>query len=241
MEGKQDVYIKLIKKPKNPIIVEGFPGYGLVGTIATEYLLQHLDCELIGQFWFENLPATIAIHEGKIVHPIGIYYNKKYNLVIVHAILGTHNIEWQIADMLNNLAVQVHAKEIISLEGVGSPNEEQRESKAFYFVNKSGKEKVLDKYCEKLKEGIIIGGTSALLLKSKFPITAFFADTHSNLPDSKAAAKLITVLDSYLGLKVDPKPLLETAKKFEEKIKSILQKGSSIMEETKKKQLSYVG
>ncbi|MBW2989975.1 PAC2 family protein, partial [Candidatus Woesearchaeota archaeon] len=40
--------IKLWKKPKNPIIIEGFPGFGLVGTIASEFLIDHLKTELIG-------------------------------------------------------------------------------------------------------------------------------------------------------------------------------------------------
>jgi len=45
--------IKLEKKPKEVIVIEGFPGFGLIGTIATEYLVQHLKCEFIGKYWFE--------------------------------------------------------------------------------------------------------------------------------------------------------------------------------------------
>ena len=103
------------------------------------------------------------------------------------------------------------------------------------------KEKKLQKLSKKLNEGIIVGATSALLLKSKFPVTALFADTHSQLPDSKAAAKLIELLDNYVGLKIDPKPLLETAARFEEKLKTIMSQGTQTEEEVKKKQLSYVG
>ena len=44
---------ELKKKPKNPTIIEGFPGFGLVGTIASEFLMSHLDCEQIGRFYFE--------------------------------------------------------------------------------------------------------------------------------------------------------------------------------------------
>ncbi|MFH1438969.1 MAG: PAC2 family protein [Candidatus Woesearchaeota archaeon] len=233
--------LKLKKKVSNPTIIEGFPGFGLVGTIATEYLLEHLDCELIGKYWFEELPATIAIHAGEVVHPIGIFYNKKYNLVIVHAILTTANIEWKVADLIEYIADQTKAKEIICLEGVGSTGMETDEPKTFYFTTDPKKEKVIAKFSDKLKEGIIVGGTSALLLKSSRPITTFFADTHSSLPDSKAAAKLIEILDKYLGLKIDPKPLLETAKRFEDKLKGILEQGGKAQEDMKKKQMSYVG
>ena len=64
--------IKLIKKPKNPIIMEGFPGFGLVGTIACEFLIDHLNTELIGKVLLEDEPAIVAIHKGKIIEPLSI-------------------------------------------------------------------------------------------------------------------------------------------------------------------------
>lgn len=232
--------IELSKKLSNVTIIQGFPGYGLVGTIATEYLIEHLECEQIGKFWFEELPATIAIHAGKVVDPIGIFYNKRYNILIVHSIMTTTNIEWKVADLVEDIAAQTKAKEIICLEGVGSTGEKE-EQNAFFFATEPKKEKELKGYCQKLSEGIIVGATSALLLKDKVPIIALFADTHSKLPDSNAAAKLIRALDKYLKLDVDPKPLLETAKRFEEKLKGILEQSSKAQEDVKQKQMSYFG
>ncbi len=63
--------IKLTKKPKNRILIWGFPGFGIVGTIAIEFLLDHLNVERIGKIVFDEMPATIAIHEGKIVEYTG--------------------------------------------------------------------------------------------------------------------------------------------------------------------------
>lgn len=234
--------LKLDKKPQNCTIIEGFPGFGLIGTIASEFLLEHLDCEMIGKFWFEDLPATIAIHEGKIIHPIGIYYNKKYNLVIVHSITGASGTEWKMSQLVNDLAKKLKAKEIISLEGVGSatPSDTHR---VFYFTKDPKKEKKLkDTGLEPLKEGIIMGVTSAMLILTEdVPLSCIFAETHSQLPDSKAAAKLIEALDKYLGLKVDYKPLLAMAEKFEEKIKGLMQQTKHAEVEKGKKELSYVG
>ena len=47
--------IILKKVPRNPIIIEGFPSFGLVGTITTEFLLEHLKAELIGEFEYKEL------------------------------------------------------------------------------------------------------------------------------------------------------------------------------------------
>ena len=236
--------IKLAKKPKNPIIVNGFPGFVLVGTIATEFLLDHLKTEQIGKIMIDDAPAMVAIHGGKTVEPLGIFYNKKYNIVIVHAITPSQNNEWVIADALNSLATSLKAKQIISLEGVGSGQENSSgESRAFYFSNNEKTKKSFEKLnIPPLSEGIIIGVTGAILLRiEKFPVSCVFAETHSKLPDSKAAAKIIEVLDKYLGLDVDYQPLLVQAQKFEEKLRNLLKKGQEAQDISEQKKLNYVG
>jgi len=234
--------IKLWKKPKNPIIIEGFPGFGLVGTIASEFLIDHLKTEQIGKITFEEMPPMVAIHENEVVEPLGIFYSKKYNMVILHVITASAGYEWQLADALIEVAQQLNAKEIVCLEGVGS-SEDTVEEKAFYYSSDEKKKKLFEKAnIEPLKEGIIMGVTSALLLKAeKIPVSCVFAETHTNLPDSKAAAKVIEALDKYLGLKVDYKPLLEQAEKFEGKLKNILEQGQKAQDLSEKKKMSYVG
>jgi len=237
--------IKLKKKPKNPVLIEGFPGFGLVGTIASEFLIDHLETEQIGSLWLEELPPMVAVHEGEVVDPIGIFYNKKYNLVIVHGVTGIAGLEWKITNAVVKIAEQLKAKEIISLEGIGSPtNDDEEETKTyFYSSNKKKAKKLEEAGCEKLEEGIIMGTTGLMLLKSEkdMPVTSIFAETHSKLPDSKASAKVIKVIDEYLGLKVDPKPLLKQAEKFEKKLKGLMKKSQSLSQEQKKKKLSYLG
>lgn len=236
------VQITLTKHPKNPIIIESFPGFGLVGTIAAEFLIDHLDTEMIGKIWFDKMPAITAIHEENVVHPMGLFYNKKYNIVILHAITGTQGIEWKLSHAIIDLAKKLNAKEIICLEGVGTP-ELSTTSEAFFYSSNPTKKSAFQKIgVRPLKEGIIMGVTSALLLNhDEFPFSCIFAEASSNMPDSKAAAKIIEILDKYLSLKVDYKPLLEQAKKFEEKIKGILSKSEEIQQLQEKKKLSYVG
>ncbi len=234
--------IKLIKKPKNPIIIEGFPGFGLVGTIACEFLVDHLNTELIGKVLLEDEPAMVAIHKGKLVEPLSISYNKKYNLVIVHSMTATPGSEWKISDIIISIAKELNTKEIISLESVNSQGI-MGKPKTFYYTNDKKRDKIFKNFgLNPLKEGIIMGVSSALLLKvDKIPMSCIFAEAHTNLPDSKAAAEIVKVLDKYLDLKVDYKPLLETAKQFEDKLKAILQQSKQTVENHEKKALSYVG
>ena len=75
-----------MEKAKELHYYTGIHRYGLVGTIASEFLIEHLKTEQIGKMSFDEMPAVVAIHEKKLVEPLAIYYNEKYNIVIVHAI-----------------------------------------------------------------------------------------------------------------------------------------------------------
>ncbi len=233
--------IILKKKPKNPRIISGFPGFGLVGTIATEFLIDHLKVEQIGKITVEEMPAVVAIHNSKIVDPFGIFYDKKYNIVIVHAIVPTQGFEWKLADFIMELATKLQTKELISLEGLAGSNPEEFKT-FFYTKDKNRAEKVKKAGFEPLKDGIIMGVAGAILMKSdSVPLTCIFSETHTNLPDSKAAAKIIEGLDKYLGLKVNYEPLMQQAETFEKKLQNLLKKGAEATELSEKKRMSYVG
>ncbi len=239
--------ILLDKKPKSPVVISGFPGVGMVGAIAAEFLIQHMGTEKIGKIILDKSPALIAIHEGKLVEPFSIYYSRKHNIVVVHSILAVPGTEWQAAAALLSICKTLKAKELVSIEGVAnnSSGEESQQpsSRILYYTNSAAREKALGRQkIEKLKEGIIMGPTSAVLIRvEKLPVTCFFAETNTSLPDSSAAAQVIRALDSYLGLKVDYKPLLQLAAKFEEKLRNIMAQSQKAEDLRDKKQMSYVG
>jgi len=234
--------INLKKKPKNVRIIEGFPGFGLVGTITTEFLIDHLNAERIGTIWFNELSPLVAIHQGKAIEPLGIFYSKKNNLVIVHALADIKGIEWKIVEALAQLCKILNAKEMIGIEGVGTAAQLNNGGKAYFYSNIDKKWKSTG--IPELKEGIVIGVTAALMMKYKqSPLSCVFAETHSSLPDSRAAAKVIEVLDKYLGLKVDYRPLLKKAEEFESKVKDLVAKSKDAVVKNKehKAALNYLG
>ena len=98
---------ELKTKPKSPIIVEGFPGFGLVGTIATEYLIKHLDAKPIGYIRIPEIPPVIAVHQGTAIEPLGIFYSKKHNLVILHALANVTGLEWEVSELLVKMAKEL--------------------------------------------------------------------------------------------------------------------------------------
>jgi len=231
--------IILNQKPKSPVMIEGFPGFGFVSTITTEFLIEHLNAKLIGRLESNKLVPMVAIHEKNVLEPLGIYYDKTNNIVIFHAVTNMQGLEWDVAEKLAVMSRDLKAKELISIEGVASQTEES--NVYFYACNDNIEKKFRKVKVEPLREGIIMGVTAALLLKARCPISAVFVETHSGLPDSRAAAKAIEVLDKYLNLNVDYKPLLEKAEQFEAKLKNLMEQQAKSKEQKERKELSYFG
>ena len=227
----------LNKKPKNPVIIEGFPGVGFIGSITSEFLIEHLNAKLIGKIRSREQTPIIAVHNSKIIDPFGIFYSKEYNLIILRAVAPVTKIEWDITDAVEKLANQLQAKEVISIEGIASMS---RDPQVYYYSKKNSTK--FDKLqIESLKEGVIMGVTASLLLKDTLPSSCIFVETHSELPDSRGAAKIIETLDKYLGLKIDPGPLVKKAEELENKLKGIMQQGKVTEQQATKKQLDYLG
>jgi len=227
--------IKLSKKPTGATLIEGFPGFGLVGTIVTEYLLEHLKCEQIGEFIYDELPATVAIHKGKLVKPMGVYYNEKYNVIVLHAIADVRGFEWKIAEVVEKLMSELKIKEVISIEGVASPGDDP--GSVFYYNNDKFKELGL----KPIGESVIMGVTAALLTRNSKKMSCLFASTASKMPDSRAAASVIEFLDKYLKFDLDTKPLLLQAEIFEKKVKELMQQSSQAQLQQDSSQMSYLG
>lgn len=229
---------QLKKKVNKPIIIQGFPGIGLVGTIVTKFLIDHLDVEHIGKIEIPNIAPLIAIHKAEVIDPIALYHNKKHNILIIQAITEVANNEWKLADAITQLAKEIEAKEIVTVEGM--PSQENKVDLYFH----STKTKVVGKALP-LTEGVIMGVTAALMSKQReVPITNLFVSAHENMPDSEAAAKAVQVLDDYLGFNLDIAPLIKTAKQFEGKLKQVMERQQEIAKLNKKAEnenIDYLG
>ena len=212
--------LNLKEKPQGVKIIVGFPGFGLVGTISTKYLIEHLDVKDIGSVESTKLLPIAAIHKGKLIGPLDIFYEKKHNIVILQILSDLSGFEWQLADVVEELVNDLNAKEVIVLEGIPAKSKSKKTG-TFYYCN--NKDCFSNFNLKPLEEGVMMGTTATLLLKSQeININCIFVESTSQMPDSEAAAKSIDVINKYLGLKVDYKPLISAAKRFESMMKTVM-------------------
>ncbi len=232
--------------PKNAIILEGFQGIGLVGTLAAQYVAEKTNSKVIGYVDVPEFPPIAILVNGKVRPPIRIHTFKKSgkNFIIFESELPIpQNFINPIANAIADFAKKHKVKEIISLEGLAVPKS-PIVSKTYWISNTEKKFTHLKKYASSLKSGIVIGVSAALLIKAKvrkIPAAVVMAEAHSNFPDGMAAASLIQLLDKIYKLRIDVAPLERESKRFEEKVWEIIEKAKQLREATEKPGKTYIG
>jgi uncharacterized protein len=232
--------------PKGAIIFEGFQGIGLVGTLAAQYIADVSKAEVVGYIDVPDFPPIAILVNGQIRNPIRVYKLKKGNktFVIVESELPIpQKLVNPIARAISEFAKKIHAKEIISLEGLAVPKAPQ-DSNVYWISNNEKKFNHLKKAASLLKNGIVVGVSAALLIQSKvkkIPAAVIMAEAHADFPDGIAAASLIKSLNKIYSLDIDTTPLEKESKRFENKVWSIIEKAQKLKESSEKPGETYIG
>src|SRR6056297_4233025 len=104
--------VKKNLKFNNPIIIEGFQGVGLVGTLAAQYLSQHEDFEQIGYVDSEGIPPMALLVNGEIMNPVKIFANKDRSIIIIESELSIpRKIIYELSEEIAKWAKKIKAKE----------------------------------------------------------------------------------------------------------------------------------
>jgi len=226
--------IQIIKtskpKLKNPTLIDGFPGLGLVGTVAASYLVEKLKMEPMGYIQGEQLPPLAAVHNYAPHYPARLYFSKKYNLIILMSefivpIAAVHGL----SQAIYSFAQKEKVSRIISLGGISIKGEQD----TVYMIASSEKlrtELSKQKGIEGIKEGATTGVTGVLLARGaveNFPVISLLAEAHEEFMDPKAAAMVVEVLNRILKLNVDTSELETESAKIHEKMQELLSKAKA--------------
>ena len=75
---------------KNPILIEGFPGIGLVGNIASQYIVNDLKMTYIGAMNSKYFPPLAVLLGGVVNMPVRIYEDANKGVVVLTADIPVH-------------------------------------------------------------------------------------------------------------------------------------------------------
>ena len=213
-------YIKLIIEEgvssKNPVILEGFPGIGLVGNIVATQIASELKMKQIGTIESRLFPPITVLYEGIVHAPVRIYEDTQNEFILVLSDILIHPMTaYDIGKAITSWAQSLNARLNIPIAGIATMREQRT-----VFAAATGAEQlnlVKDK-TETLVTGSISGIAGSLMNESyisKLPALCLLGETQGPTPDPRAAARVIDVINDLLKLNISTQKLVEEADQIE--------------------------
>ena len=228
---------------KNPILVEGFPGLGMVGSIATKYLVKQLKAQKLAILHSPHFPYHVIVNKkgGARLLRGEFYFWKneagENDFIFLTGDSQAQTIEGQfeVANSILDFAEKKKVKTIITIGGYRNEVEDTPKVVAA-STNPDLFERALKAKAVSSDAGTPIVGTAGLLLGlakfRKMDAVCLLGETRGYLPDPKTAKSVIEVLQGLLDVNVDLKGLDEEI----ERSKEILGK----MRDIEKRRVKYM-
>lgn len=206
---------------EEPIFIEGYPGIGLVGHIAANFLAKELDMEMVGYVESSFIPPLTLILEGKPNPPLR-FYGKEGIILAVSDIYAPPTLVNEIAGEMVRYLKKVKARKVISLGGMGIGL--FKEEMGVWGVGGSKEEsRELENLGVKILQYGSITGISGKLLweasKEGLKSYVLLGETFGDRPDPRAAANVIDIMKKLVGIEVSVEPLLKEAQAIEEQLR----------------------
>jgi uncharacterized protein len=201
---------------KNPVILEGVPGIGLVGNIVATQIASELKMKQIGTIESRLFPPITVLFDGLTYAPVRIYEDPQNNfLVVLSDILIHPMIAYDIGKSVTGWAQSLNAKLNIPIAGIAT----MREERTVYAAATGAEQLALVKdKTETLVTGSISGIAGSIMNEShvnKLPALCLLGETQGPTPDPRAAARVIDVVSNVLNLNISTKKLVEEADQIE--------------------------
>ncbi len=211
---------------KNPIVIEGLPDVGLVGTIAASYIVEKMGYKEIGYVESDLFPPVMVIHEGKLENPFKIYGNEGV-VVVLSEVAIPPNAVYPLAGALADWFNGIDAKLVISITGLPAENRMDIEKPEVFAVgnNEEAIKKLKDKQMELMEEGFIAGHYAMMLrecYKRNLNAISLLAQCFPVYPDPGAAASTIESLEKFVPLGIDVGELMEKAEEIKLKARDLM-------------------
>jgi len=211
---KETVIKELTKvELKNPILIEGLPGLGLVGKIATRYLIKQLKAQKLAYLYSPHFPYFVLVSKKGSVRLLrGTFYFWKNergesDLILFTGDSQAQTIEgqYEISNSILDFAQKHGVKLVITIGGYRVETDNPRVVAA--ATSQSLLNRALQANAVISPMGSPIVGTAGLILGlapfRRIEALCLLGETRGYLPDPKAAKSVLGVLLKILGINID--------------------------------------
>lgn len=237
-------------KLKNPILITGLPGIGLIGKTVALHLIGSLHGDKIAEMYSPYFPHEAIMQNNGMMRLVGCDFyrvraGRRDLLVLVGDVqpigsVGQYNVVAKILDYANRMGV----KEIITIGGY-SAGKILKKGRVFGVANNT---KIREKF---EKHGVLFGKISgaivgiagilpALAKFRKIPSICILGETHGGYIDVIAARRIVLLLSKYLNIKIDMSDIEKKARETEMIIKEMEKEVNKEKMDDRSKWLSYI-
>ena len=225
-------YFKNRPKLRDPILVEGLPGFGQVGRLVAEHLVKELKGKKFAELYSPHFPPQVMITpEGKVDmitnNFFAITLKGKRDLLIVvgEAQAATITGQYEICTKILDVAQEFKVKDVITIGGYAT-GKLLKDPKVYGAGTGDNVIKEFSKYNVSFKSapgeirggivgasGLLVGlaglrGMNSVCLMGETP-------GHPLLIDAKGAEAVIHVLEKYIKIEIPMGELDKRAKELE--------------------------
>ncbi len=251
-------FIKELKKIelKNPVLIEGLPGLGLVGKIAIRHLVKQVKAEKFAHIYSPHFPYFVLVSKkGNVRLLRGTFYawkkTGKNDVILFTGDSQAQTVEgqYEISEHVLKFAQQYGVRMIVTIGGYRMEAKDKPKVMAA-----ATKQDLLD---EALRAGAGVSptgspivGTAGLILGlshlKKIDALCLLGETRGYLPDPRSAKSVLEVLQSMLGFDARLAGLDEEitkADKMVTRLQKMEEKRALEAEETRKeegKKVTYI-
>jgi uncharacterized protein len=209
------------------VLIAGFPGPGLVGSISTSYIIDKLNMRQIACVESQYISPGVIYTEGKLRHPFRLYANEEGNVCVLVCeapimINGIHSVLNTVMDWAIKNAIQ----EVLVLDGIpvqDIPRSdrqtimlESNEMEKIMRNNENGENNILisnsqdnasSNFNRSSKDthkkyttfiGGVAGGLLSACLSYQIPCAAILVPALNGIPDPEGASLLIESYNSII-------------------------------------------
>jgi len=210
---------------KKPVIIEGFPGVGMVGNICASYLAEKLQMELVASMHSPRFPPISAIHDFKPVSPARIYASKKHNLIVLFSefVIPAETV-YGMSNAILELAKAKKASALYSLAAIANsePND------TIYGIASTPRmaTQLKKNGVELIREGATQGVSGVLIAEcAARNVDAANLLVQSGAPlDPRASARLLQKVAGMLKLPLDTADLVKQGDAIEQRVRDSMEK-----------------
>lgn len=178
-----------------PVLIEGFPGVGLVGKMAVDHIIDEFEMDHYANVYCDSIPsvATYRKDERQLVTPVRLYVDAERNLLALQSDVPIGpEAATDFGDCVADWFVD---EDVVPVYISGLPRATDEQRQLYGVASGAGIERLGDAGVERPAEmGLVSGPTGALLshaIKNETTAVGLIVETNPQLPDPEASQIVI--------------------------------------------------